>query len=130
VTGPNSTIAAAHAKADLIAHPEITGFFANGSLVGIGVIAGVGDQAAAGKLVIGTDGGDAALINSMNAGRVQVLSCDDTYQEGVKAVDALAAIWAGKPYTKGVINLNEDVTFTKDKDNDPAVTACISRAVA
>jgi ribose transport system substrate-binding protein len=130
VTGPNSTIAAAHAKADLIAHPNITGFFANGSLVGIGVIAGVGDQAAAGKLFIGTDGGDAALINSMNQGRVQVLSCDDTYQEGVAAVDALAAIWAGKTVSKTVTNLNEDVTFTKGQDTNTNVTDCISRAVA
>ena len=66
----------------------------------------------------------------MNQGRVQVLSCDDTYQEGVKAVDALAAIWAGQSVSKTVTNLNEDVTFTKDHVNDANVTDCISRAVA
>jgi ribose transport system substrate-binding protein len=129
VTGPVSVTAAAHSKADLIAHPQITGFYANGSIVGIGTIAGVGAEAAQGKIVIGTDGGDQALVNQMNAGLVQVLSCDDTYREGVAAVQALAALWAGKPYPKAT-NLNEDVTFTKSEDTSPAVTACISRAVA
>jgi ribose transport system substrate-binding protein len=129
VTGPNAVISAAHSKADLIAHPDITGFFGNGSIVGIGIIAGVGDQAAQGKLVIGTDGGDQALVASMNQGRVQILSCDDTYQEGVQAMDALVKIWAGKPYTKAT-SLSEDVTFTKSQDTSAAVTACIARAVA
>lgn len=129
VTGPNAVTAAAHAKADLIAHPQITGFYGNGSIVGIGIIAGVGAEAAQGKIVIGTDGGDQALVNDMNNGMVQVLSCDDTYREGVAAVQALADYWAGKPYPKST-NLNEDVTFTKAQDTTSAVTACISRAVA
>lgn len=129
VTGPNATISAAHSKADLIAHPDITGFFGNGSIVGIGIIAGVGDEAAQGKIVIGTDGGNSALLASMNQGRVQVLSCDDTYQEGVQAMDTLVKIWAGTSYTKAT-NLDEDVTFTKSEDANANVTACIARAVA
>jgi ribose transport system substrate-binding protein len=129
VTGPNAVTAATHAKADLIAHPQIKAFYGNGSIVGIGTISGVGTEAAQGKIVIATDGGDQSLVNDMNHGLVQVLSCDDTYREGVAAVQALADMWAGKPYPKST-NLNEDVTFTKSQDASSAVTACISRAVA
>jgi ribose transport system substrate-binding protein len=93
----------------LSAHPDLAGVFSTNDQGAIGAITGLRQAGVTGKVKVVAYDAATAEVNALKNGSIQALIAQNPRQEGEAAMNAAAALIAGKPV--GKITLTEIVTI-------------------